>query len=312
MGGDYAPETTVAGAVLAQRQLPEDIRIVLIGDTGKIAPLLAKNNSSPNKFDLVHTTQVIEMGDHPMKVFPKKTDSSIAVGFEMLKRKQIDCFAGSGNTGAMMVGALYSVKAIEGVMRPCLAGVVPKEDGSNGTLLDVGSNADCRPEVLCQFALLGEIYTRAMYNIPAPKVGLLNIGEEEEKGNLIAQSTYQLMKRMNNINFVGNIEGRDIFSDKADVIVCEGFVGNVVLKEAEAIYEIIKRRKGSDEYFERFNYEYYGGVPMLGINGTVIAGHGISSALSICNIILQARHMVDAGVTAKIQKAFSGKLETSN
>lgn len=308
MGGDYAPETTVAGAVLAQQKLPPEVRIVLIGDTGKIVPLLAKNNSSPDNFDLVHATQTIEMGDHPMKAFAKKPDSSIAVGFEMLKGKKIDSFTGNGNTGAMMVGALYSVKTIEGLLRPCLAGVVPKEDGSSGIILDVGSNADCRPEVLCQFAMLGQIYTRAIFNIENPKIGLLNIGEEEEKGNLIAQATHQLMKKMTNINFVGNVEGRDLFTDKADVIVCEGFVGNIVLKEAEALYEITKKRRGSDEYFERFNYEYYGGVPLLGINSPVIAGHGISTGAATCNMILQARKMVESHVTEKIQQAFNTKI----
>ncbi|NNM94083.1 MAG: phosphate acyltransferase PlsX [Bacteroidia bacterium] len=311
MGGDYAPETTVAGAVLARQKLPGDVRLVLFGDTERILPLLQKNNASPGQFEIVHTTQVIEMGDHPMKAFTKKTDSSIAVGFEMLKRGKIDSFTGNGNTGAMMVAALYSVKAIEGVLRPSLAGVVPKEDGGTGLLLDVGSNADCRPEVLCQFAQLGQIYAKAIFHIENPKVGLLNIGEEEEKGNLIAQSTHQMMKKMTTINFVGNIEGRDLFSSKADVVVCEGFVGNVVLKEAEALYELMKKRNRSDDYFERFNYENYGGVPLLGINSPIIAGHGISSATATCNMLIQAYHMVETRVTEKIKMAFNPSLAES-
>ena len=305
MGGDYAPETTVGGAVLALRELPADVRIVLIGDREKMLPLLKKHKVSPEQFDIIHTTEVIEMSDHPLKAISQKPNSSIAVGFKMLKNKEIDGFASNGNTGAMMIGALYSVKAIEGVMRPCLASVAPKEDGTTGTLLDVGSNADCRPDLLCQFAILGQIYARAIYDIENPKVGLLNIGEEEEKGNLVAQATHQMLKEMRQINFIGNVEGRDVFNSKADVIVCEGFVGNVVLKEAEAFYTLIKKRNRSDEYFDRFNYELYGGCPFLGINAAVVTGHGISSDVATKNMILSVHHMVKTQVVEKIQKAFN-------
>ncbi len=245
------------------------------------------------------------MSDSPLKAISQKPDSSIAVGFKMLKNKELDGFASNGNTGAMMIGALYSVKAIEGVTRPCLITSIPREDGTNNTLLDVGSNSDCRPDVLCQFALLGQIYTSAIYDIPNPKVGLLNIGEEEEKGNLVAQAAHQLMKEMPQINFIGNIEGRDIFDSKADVMVCEGFVGNVVLKEAEAFYTVIKKRNRSDEYFDRFNYELYGGCPFLGINSVVVTGHGISTALATKNMLLLVRDMVKTKVVEKIQKAFN-------
>jgi glycerol-3-phosphate acyltransferase PlsX len=305
MGGDFAPENTIGGAVLALKELPADIRLVLIGDDEKILRELKKHNVSPDKFDIVYTTEVIEMADSPLKAISQKPDSSIAVGFKMLKNKELDGFASNGNTGAMMVGALYSVKAIEGVMRPCLITSIPREDGTNNTLLDVGSNADCRPDVLCQFALLGQIYTSAIYNIPSPKIGLLNIGEEEEKGNLVAQAAHQLMKEMPQINFIGNIEGRDIFDSKADVMVCEGFVGNVVLKEAEAFYSMIKKRNRSDEYFDRFNYELYGGCPFLGINSVVVTGHGISTALATKNMLLLVRDMVKTQVVEKIQKAFN-------
>jgi glycerol-3-phosphate acyltransferase PlsX len=266
---------------------------------------LKKHNVSPDKFDIVHTTEVIEMADSPLKAISQKPDSSIAVGFKMLKNKELDGFASNGNTGAMMVGALYSVKAIEGVMRPCLIASLPREDGTNSTILDVGSNSDCRPDVLCQFAILGQIYASAIYNIPNPKVGLLNIGEEQEKGNLVAQATHQLMKEMSQINFIGNIEGREVFSNKADVTVCEGFVGNVVLKEAEGLYSLIKKRNRSDAYFDRFNYELYGGCPFLGINSVVVTGHGISTALATKNMLLLVRDMVKTQVVEKFQKAFN-------
>jgi phosphate acyltransferase len=306
MGGDFAPRTTVEGAILARKVLPESVRIVLIGDKEKALPILKEHNVTEDSFDFVHTTEVIEMAESPLKAISQKPNSSIGLGFQLLKSKELDGFASNGNTGAMMVGSLYSVKAIEGIQRPCIASVVPKVDGGVGILLDVGSNADCRPEMLCQFAVLGQIYSKYIYNISDPKIALLNIGEEEEKGNLVSQATHQLLKEMKNINFVGNIEGRDIFNvGSADVIVCEGFVGNVVLKEAEAFYVIARKRKIVDEFFARFNYEIYGGTPILGVNSTVVIGHGISNEIATKNMIVLTRDMAEAGVAEKIKKAFN-------
>jgi glycerol-3-phosphate acyltransferase PlsX len=305
MGGDHAPKTTVAGAVLAQKELASGERLVLIGDKDQIVSLLQQNKSSEKDFDIVHTTEVITMNDHPLKALSQKPDSSISVGFKLLKEKEIDGFASNGNTGAMMVGALYSVKAIEGVTRPCLVSVLPQVSGKTSIILDVGSNADCRPDVLCQFATLGQIYSKALFNYDTPTVGLLNIGEEAEKGNLVSQAAHQLIKDMPNINFIGNVEGRDLFDDKADVIVCEGFVGNVVLKEAEAFYSLIKRKKISDKYFDTWNYEIYGGCPFLGIKGAVVTGHGISNEIATKNMILLTRDMIKTGVVEKIKQAFN-------
>jgi len=306
MGGDFAPRTTVEGAILARKELPASVKIVLIGDRDQIVPLLKEHKESEDNFDIVHTTEVIEMAESPLKAISSKPNSSIGLGFQMLKSKDLDGFASNGNTGAMMVGSLYSVKAIEGVQRPCIASVVPKQDGGVGILLDVGANADCRPEMLCQFAVLGQIYSKYIYNISDPKIALLNIGEEVEKGNLVAQATHQLLKEMKQINFVGNIEGREIFNaGSADVIVCEGFVGNVVLKEAEAFYVIARKRKLNDEFFNRFNYEIYGGTPILGVNSTVVIGHGISNAVATKNMIVLTRDMAEAGVAEKIKKAFN-------
>lgn len=306
MGGDYAPKTTVAGAVLAFKSLPASVRLVLIGDKDKIVPLLHEHKVSENDFDIVHTTEVIEMAESPLRAIQGKPNSSIGIGFQMLKKKEIDAFASNGNTGAMLVGSLYSVKAIEGVQRPCIATIVPKEDGGIGVLLDVGSNADCKPEVLCQFAVLGKMFAKYIYKIDDPKVALLNIGEEEEKGNLVSQAAHEKMKEMKNINFVGNLESRYLFdAGSADVVVCEGFVGNVVLKEAEAFYKLIKKRKIVDPFFERFNYEIYGGTPLLGINSTVVIGHGISNDVATKNMVLLARDMAEAEVSEKIKKAFN-------
>jgi glycerol-3-phosphate acyltransferase PlsX len=306
MGGDFAPKTTVGGAVKALHVLPESVKLVLFGDKDKITHQLSEHGVSSDKFDIVHTTEVIEMADAPLRAVSQKPNSSIGLGFKHLKDKKIDAFASNGNTGAMMVGALYSVKAIEGVLRPCIITQVPMENGKTGILLDVGSNADCRPEMLCQFALLGQVYTKYICNTPDPKVALLNIGEEEEKGNIVAQAAHQLMKNHEGINFIGNVEGRDLFDGNADVIVCEGFVGNVVLKEAEAFYKLIKRRKINDSYFDRFNYEIHGGSPILGVNANVLVGHGISNEEATKNLILLAKNMVDTKVTEKIKTAFIG------
>lgn len=304
MGGDFAPEATVSGAILAHNELPGDVSIVLIGDREQIIPKLKAKGADPSVFEIVHTTDVISMGEHPTKAFMQKPDSSIAAGFRMLKEGTLDAFASTGNTGAMLVGSMYTLKAIAGVLRPCITSVLPKEEGGFSLILDVGTNADCKPDVLYQFGILGSLYAEHVHNIKAPKVGLLNIGEEPEKGNLVSQSAHNLMKDSKDFNFIGNIEGRDLFDGKADVIVCDGFTGNVVLKEAEAFYSLIKKRGLADDYFSRFNYEIYGGTPILGINSTVMIGHGISNDTAIKNMLLLAREVTEAKLPEKIKQAF--------
>jgi len=301
MGGDFAPLATVNGAILAANVLPTSCRLVLIGDKEKINAILQSQQFDSSKFDIVSSDSVIEMGDHPAKAFTQKQDSSISIGYNLLKEGKIDAFVSAGNTGAMLVGAVLSVKPIEGIQRPCIMSLIPKEDGGFGILLDVGSNADCKPETLLQFALLGSTYASSVLNISSPKVGLINIGEEPEKGNALAQASYQLLNESSALNFVGNIEGRDLFNNKADVMVCDGFTGNVVLKLAESFYKIIQRRNINDEYFNRFNYEDYGGTPILGINSTVIVGHGISNAKAIKNMITLAQDVVQAQLKDKIK-----------
>ncbi len=253
---------------------------------------------------IVHTTDVVGMGDHPTKVFSSKPNSSIAVGFHLLKEGKIDAFGSNGNTGAMLVGAMFSVKVVPGVIRPCITSILPKENGGMGLILDVGSNADCKPDVLYQFAVLGSLFAEFVYGIKNPKVGLLNIGEEPEKGNLVSQAAHNLMKDSKDFNFIGNVEGRDIFSDRADVVVCDGFTGNIVLKQAEAIYTMMKRRGLSDEYFDRYNYENYGGTPVLGVNSTVMIGHGISNDIAVKNMLLLTKDIVEARLVEKITQAF--------
>jgi glycerol-3-phosphate acyltransferase PlsX len=305
MGGDFAPDATVSGAILARNVLSETTDIVLIGDEDAIKSRLKNQGADPSKFEIVSTSEVIGMGEHPTKAFNQKPNSSIAVGFKLLKEKKIDALAGSGNTGAMLVGSMYSVKAIPGVIRPCITSILPKVSGGNGVILDVGTNADCKPDVLYQFGILGSLFAEHVYGIKNPKIGLLNIGEEAEKGNLVSQAANNLMKDSKDFNFIGNVEGRDLFNDKADVVVCDGFTGNVVLKEAESFYRIIKKRGLSDEYFDRFNYENYGGTPILGINATVIIGHGISNDIAVKNMIILAKEVAEAKLSERIIKHFN-------
>ena len=289
---------------MALKDLPAEVKLVLIGDQ-KIAEAYFKDKKADtSRLEFIHSTEVIGMGEHPTKAFSQKPTSTISLGFKLLKEKQIDAFASAGNTGAMLVGSMFTVKAIPGVIRPCITSILPKENGGFGLVLDVGTNADCKPDVLYQFGILGSICAKEVYKIKEPKVGLLNIGEEAEKGNLVTQATHALMKDSKDFNFVGNIEGRDVFSDKADVIVCEGFVGNILLKTAEAFYELIQKRKRSDAYFDRFNYELYGGTPILGVNGNVMIGHGISSALAFKNMLLLAKDVADVKLNDKIAQNF--------
>lgn len=304
LGGDYAPQAPLDGVCLALAVIEPSVRLVLIGDQDQIREHLTAKGVDPSAVDIVHATEVIEMGEHPVKAFSKKQNSTIAVGLKMMLAGQLDAFASCGNTGAMLVGAMYTVKAVAGIIRPCITTAFPKENGGFNLLLDVGSNADCKPDVLYQFGILGKLYAEHVFGVKDPRVALLNIGEEPEKGNLIAQAAYELMKNSNDFRFVGNCEGRDIFGDIADVIVCEGFTGNVVLKFAESFYEAMKKQNIKNEYLDRFNYEIYGGTPVLGVNGNVMIGHGISSPLAIKNMIILSRDVVNANLPDKIRKAF--------
>lgn len=304
LGGDYAPNNCLEGAILAIKELSAESRLVIIGDSSYAKNYFNEKGVDPNSFDYVHTTDVIEMGEHPTKAFSQKPNSSINLGFKMLKEAQIDAFISAGNTGAMLVGSMFTVKAIPGVIRPCITSIMPKQNGGFGILLDVGTNADCKPDVLYQFGILGSILAKEIYKINDPKVALLNIGEEPEKGNLVSQAAHTLMRDSKDFNFVGNVEGGDIFKDKADVVVCEGFVGNVILKMAETFYGMTKKLNLRHEYFDKFNYELYGGTPILGINSNVIICHGISSPLAFKNSLLLAKDLVEVKLTEKIQKTF--------
>lgn len=305
MGGDFAPNNELEGAMAAAKELPSHVKVVLIGDGPAAKKYISEKGGDSSLFEYAHTTEVIQMGEHPTKALAQKPNSSIGIGFKMLKENSIQCFISAGNTGAMLVGAMFSVKAIPGVIRPCIGTALPKENGGIGFILDVGTNADCKPDVLYQFGILGSLYAQHVYKIAKPKVALLNLGEEAEKGNLVAQAAHTLMKDTKDFHFVGNVEGSDIFNDKADVIVCEGFTGNVVLKACEAFYSTIKKRGRSDEFFDRFNYELYGATPMLGINSNVLISHGKSTALAFKNSVLLAKDIAEANLPDKIKAVFN-------
>jgi glycerol-3-phosphate acyltransferase PlsX len=304
MGGDFAPLEAVKGLQLYINQQHGAATVFCIGDEQQVKPLLEQHNLLQS-VQLVHAPEVIGYQEHPTKALKEKQRSSIAIGFHLLATGNIDAFISAGNTGAMLVGAMFTIKAIPGVHRPTIATIIPKVNGGTGLLLDVGLNADCKPENLNQFAVLATLYAQEILHIANPKVGLLNVGEEEGKGNILAQATYPILKENTQINFVGNVEGRDVFNNKADVIVCDGFTGNVVLKMAESFYDIAQQRNvHEDAYFSRFHYQNYGGTPVLGVAKPVIIGHGISNDMAFKNMIALAQQMIESNLCEKMAKSF--------
>ena len=305
MGGDHAPQAAVKGAIEALGCIGPQTRITLFGDRNQITEILQHEGCPVGSFDIVHTSEVIEMCDHPAQAFGKKPDSSIVVGFQYLKADKIQGFASAGSTGAMMVGSSMVIKQIEGVIRPTIATLIPSDTGENSVLLDVGLNVDCKPDVLYQYGLIGSIYATAMLGIPIPRVALLSIGEEPEKGNLAVKAAHELMNGTEEFHFVGNVEANHLFDKEiADVIVCDGFVGNALLKEAEGFYSLMEKQGVASPFIQSLNYEEIGGTPVLGINSTVIIGHGHSSPKAIRNMILHTEDSVKAGVVEKFTKAF--------
>ena len=330
MGGDFAPEVAIEGAVMSLKLLNKESRIVLYGDEKRIRELIKKHGASEESFDIVPTTQVIEMGDHPAKAFIAKRDSSITRGFNDLAEGKIDGFASAGSTGAMMVGSMQVIKPIEGVIRPVLATLIPTVSAEKGiqraVLMDVGLNVDAKPEVLAQYGLLGSIYAKSALQMENPRVALLNIGEEEGKGNAQAKATYDLMKADKRYNFLGNVEASYIFTGKiGDVVVADAFVGNSLLKMAEALYRINFRLGGGKprlklwlrsilgriipklywqyDFWDSMNAESVGGLQVMGINAPVMIGHGSSSARAICSMILSMERDIKSNFPAKLREA---------
>ena len=306
MGGDYAPQSPVLGAIEAAKEIGHECKIVLFGDKAQIETILEQEKADSSMFEIVHTTEVIDMGENPAQTFIKKPDSSIAVGFRHLMNGNISGFASAGSTGAMMVGCMYTVKQIAGIIRPTISSVIPTINGGNFLLLDVGLNVDCKPDVLYQYALIGNVYAKTVLGKQNPRIALLNIGEEKEKGNLAAKATYELLAEDETINFVGNIESKYLFDGSvADVVVCDGFVGNTVIKEIEAFYDVAQRLHIEDAYMNSLNYENVGGTPVLGINSNVVIGHGCSSPKAIKNMIIQTETTVKADFLNKLRETFN-------
>lgn len=307
MGGDFAPEAAVTGSFLARNQLPEDAELYLFGDKESIIRIAGDNGFDVHKVTIVPTSEVITMSDHPYKAFLSKKDSSIYQGFRYLRKGLIDGFCSAGNTGAMMIGATQVITVIPGIIRPAIAANVPNLTGKPCLLLDVGINPDARPDVLLQYGLLGRLYAEHVSKIENPRVGLVNIGSEEEKGNLVSKSAFQLMKETNDYNFIGNVEANEFFTDpRADVLVCDGFIGNIILKEAEGFYKLVKARDLGNGFFESFNFENFGGTPVLGVGKPVVVGHGVSNSKAIMNMVLHAYETTKSELILNINSAING------
>lgn len=308
MGGDYAPNNVILGVIEAFSHIDTNTEITLIGDKDRITDVSLHYGIDTGNFVIKHASQSIEMGEHPVKSFLAKRDSSISTGFELLAKGEIDVFASAGNTGAMLTGSVHKLSNLPGVIRPCISAKIPLVNGKNMLILDVGFNSDTRADVLYQFAILGSIYAKTMMGVDDPKVALLNIGVEEEKGNMLARESYKIMSDSMDFNFVGNMEANKLFvGGIADVLVTDGFVGNICLKQAESMYSMVDKLGLNHPFLNRFNYEYYGGTPVLGISAPVIIGHGESTPLAIKNMILEAERTVKNNLVDRLKDAILSK-----
>ena len=310
-GGDYAPEEVVKGAVSALEE--RDLEIILLGDIAKIREELEKYKYKKNKITIIGCKETIETSDFPLKAVRNKKDSSIVVGMKLLKANAADAFISAGNSGAVMAAAILELGCISQIRRPTIGAILPSAKGKV-LVLDVGANVDCKPEHLLQFAYLGNKYAKYILKIEDPKIGLLNIGEEENKGNKFAQDAYKILKN-GSINFVGNIEGKDIFKGKADVVVCDGFTGNILLKSSEGLAKLLlteinkmiisqlpenqemdKLKYSFMDLVKMTDYTEHGGSPLLGVNGLCFICHGRSKAKTFKNAILNTEKFMDSNI----------------
>ena len=302
MGGDFAPAECVKAVVTEANREDNELHFFLFGEEDSLK-LYATELNHPN-ISIIHTGDSIGMAEHATKAVASKKDSSINVGMLYLSEDKIDAFLSAGNTGAMIVSALYQIKTIQGIDRPALSSVLPQQSGITGVLLDVGANSDLKPETLAKFAVLGSEYAKAVYGIKNPRVGLVNIGAEEEKGNILTKATFPLLKEKKGINFIGNVEGRDLFNDLVDVAVCDGFTGNVIVKTCEGFFYNLLKRGVQDDFLTKFNFEHYGGTPILGVKKPVIIGHGITKEKTFLNMIKLSKNVVESDLIYKIEQSF--------
>lgn len=316
MGGDHAPQAIVEGALQAIEAF-NDIEIILVGNEQEIAKHMSEKHA---RIQVVHTTEIIETDEEPVKAVRKKKDSSLVQVTRMVKDKEADACISAGNTGAYMTAGLLVTGRIKGIERPALAPLIPTTTGKFSLVLDVGANMDAKPEHLVQYAMMGSIYAEKVLGYENPKVGLLNVGVEESKGNELMKKTFPLLKETN-INFIGNVEARDVPFGTADVIICDGFSGNILLKLMEgvagAIFTMLKEefmkstftklaalslKPGLKQLKGKMDYTEHGGAPLLGLAGVCIKAHGSSNAKAIKNAIAQARHFIQEDVTGLIKQ----------
>jgi len=323
MGGDHAPKSEVEGAIRAAEEL--GVRVILVGVERVIRSELAQHPQSTSlPIEVHHASEFITMEDSAAKAVRTKKDSSIRIAARLVRDGAADGMVSAGNTGAVMATAKIVLGVIRGVTRPALASALPSAKGSPVVLLDVGANVDCKPEMLAQFAVMGEIYSRIIFHNSNPRVGLLSIGEEEHKGNDLTKAAMPLIKSLP-INFIGNVEGRDIFSGMADVVVCDGFIGNVALKVSEGLVDMIRdmlkkdlgatvtrklgyvlSREAYSDFRKRVDYSEFGGAPLLGVKGVSIICHGISNANAVKNAIRVAAEFAQGRVNEKIEEELDG------
>ncbi|UCE06464.1 MAG: phosphate acyltransferase PlsX [bacterium] len=329
MGGDHAPRQNVSGAISAARLAKDRFEIVLVGDKNKINDELSRHfRINELVLSVHHASQQIEMNDSPAIALKKKRDSSLAVAMQLHKQGIVDAVVSAGNTGAILASALFQLRKIKGVNRPAIGSLLP--NGKSATLLiDAGTNVDCKPQQLFEFGVMGGIFMNKLFGITNPRIGLLNIGIEKGKGNEQVQLTYDYFER-SDLNFIGNIEGGAVLRDKADVVVCDGFVGNIILKFAESFSSVyssnLRRRIGKRLQYnigayllrpafrrlkKTFDYAEYGGVPLLGVNGVVIICHGGSSPKAIRNAIFEAEKIIKEHVNDKIEQELNLKTVTA-
>jgi glycerol-3-phosphate acyltransferase PlsX len=329
MGGDRGPEVIVAGAAEAARKYAGEVEIVLVGRRERIEPAMSAFGSDRASVEIVNATEIIEMSESPASAFRKKKDSSIVVAARLVKEGRVDAFVSAGNTGAVVASALVTIGRLPGISRPAISTLWPnKKDGA--VVLDVGANHECTPKNLLQFAVMGEVYARYQLEIEHPRVGLLNIGEERSKGNELVRDAYCLLEQ-EDVNFIGNVEGRDVFEGAADVVVCDGFVGNIILKFSESMYSFLAHMvkeeinkgviakagallmKGAfGGVRSQLDYAEYGGAPLLGVNGITIISHGRSSARAIKNAILAAKKSVETEINRHIEERLEGARDDAN
>ena len=307
MGGDFAPKECINAVVKEANAEKCESQFFVFGEPEALKEYTEDLNH-PN-ITVVPSGESISMGEHAIKAVSTKKDSSINIGMHFLAEGKIDTFLGAGNTGAMMVSALYNVKGIPGIDRPALSSVLPQQSGVTGVLVDVGANSDVKPETIAKFAILGTEYAKAVYGIKNPRVGLVNIGEEEEKGNSVTKAAFPILKSQKGINFIGNVEGRHLFNDKVDVAVCDGFTGNVIVKTCEGFFYNLLKRGVEDDFLSKFNFQNYGGTPILGIKKSVIVGHGISNSKTFSNMIKLAKNVVESELISKIEISISETTE---